>query len=140
MSIEDNLHPCNMMIGEFEKSPVLATAGSYVLVSAGTGKTVTEAIEGTPVEKGSLQKEGGLRKETLGKLGEAAEAEGKNVQLASDEHAAAKDAHEAGRDELRGHYDAAKEKALLAAVDNYQTHVVPIIAPIAAPSATWTRM
>jgi phosphoribosylamine-glycine ligase len=49
--IEDNLHFCAAQVGEgprlvdgkIEKQPVLATAGSYVLVSTGTGATVVEA-------------------------------------------------------------------------------------------------
>jgi phosphoribosylamine--glycine ligase len=53
-SIEGDLHFCSVQAGEgpaisggkIEKRPVLATAGSYVLVSTGTGSTVVEARRG----------------------------------------------------------------------------------------------
>ena len=53
-SIEDRLHPCMVQVGEgprvnegaIEKRSVLASAGSYMLVSAATGQTVVEARRG----------------------------------------------------------------------------------------------
>jgi len=41
--IEDNIHLCMAQVGEFEKRPTLMTAGSYVLVSTGTGESVVAA-------------------------------------------------------------------------------------------------
>ena len=52
--IEDKLHFCMAQVGEgprlaegrVERQPVVASAGSYVLVSTGTGDSVTEARDG----------------------------------------------------------------------------------------------
>lgn len=53
-SIEQSVHPCEMMMGEAPvevdgkiiNQPILCSAGDYVLVTTGTGETISEAKKG----------------------------------------------------------------------------------------------
>ena len=53
-SVLENIHPCQMMMGEapvevdgkIQSKPCMVTAGDYCLVATGTGQTVTEAKRG----------------------------------------------------------------------------------------------